>query len=138
LKSLITKTAGVVDVLRAALEPLAGRISMALLYGSVARGGLSDGAFEKTTTTTTGTFDSEVLGSEIKAANSFAFEADLKKLTYNVRIRVSPYDGRERLKLVRAVEIERSKYGHGDLPTHETPAPVTKMVSVNSVLMPEV
>jgi predicted nucleotidyltransferase len=38
LKSLITKTAGVVDVLRAALEPLAGRISMALLYGSLARG----------------------------------------------------------------------------------------------------
>ena len=38
LKSLITKTAGVVDVLRAALGPLAGRISMALLYGSLARG----------------------------------------------------------------------------------------------------
>lgn len=37
LKSLITKTAGVVDVLRAVLEPLAGRISMALLYGSLAR-----------------------------------------------------------------------------------------------------
>jgi len=39
LKSLITKTAGVVDVLRAALEPLAGRISIAFLYGSLARGG---------------------------------------------------------------------------------------------------
>jgi len=39
LKSLITKTAGVVDVLRAVLEPLAGRISIALLYGSLARGG---------------------------------------------------------------------------------------------------
>jgi len=39
LKSLITKTAGVVDVLRAALGPLAGRISSALLYGSLARGG---------------------------------------------------------------------------------------------------
>jgi len=39
LKSLITKTAGIVDVLRAALAPLAGRLSMALLYGSVARGG---------------------------------------------------------------------------------------------------
>jgi len=38
LKSLITKTAGVVDVLRAALEPLAGRISIALLYGSLACG----------------------------------------------------------------------------------------------------
>lgn len=38
LKSLITKTAGIVDVLRAALEPLAGRISIALLYGSLARG----------------------------------------------------------------------------------------------------
>jgi len=38
LKSLITKTAGIVDVLRAALEPLAGHISIALLYGSVARG----------------------------------------------------------------------------------------------------
>jgi predicted nucleotidyltransferase len=37
LKSLITKTAGVVDVLRAALGPLVGRISLALLYGSVAR-----------------------------------------------------------------------------------------------------
>jgi predicted nucleotidyltransferase len=38
LKSLVTKTAGVGDVLRAALEPLAGRISIALLYGSLARG----------------------------------------------------------------------------------------------------
>jgi predicted nucleotidyltransferase len=38
LKSLITKTAGVVDVLRTALEPLGGRISIALLYGSLARG----------------------------------------------------------------------------------------------------
>jgi predicted nucleotidyltransferase len=38
LKSLITKTAGVVDVLRAALEPLGGSLSFALLYGSVARG----------------------------------------------------------------------------------------------------
>jgi predicted nucleotidyltransferase len=38
LKSLITKTAGVVDALRAALGPLSGRISMALLYGSLARG----------------------------------------------------------------------------------------------------
>lgn len=38
LKSLVTKTAGVADVLQAALEPLAGRISIALLYGSLARG----------------------------------------------------------------------------------------------------
>ena len=38
LKSLITKTAGIVDVLRTVLEPLAGRISIALLYGSFARG----------------------------------------------------------------------------------------------------
>ena len=38
LKSVITKTAGVVDVLREALAPLAGRISIALVYGSLARG----------------------------------------------------------------------------------------------------
>jgi uncharacterized protein len=38
LKSVITKTAGVVDVLREALAPLAGRISSALVYGSLARG----------------------------------------------------------------------------------------------------
>ncbi len=38
LKSLITKTAGVGDVLRAALGPLAGRIAVAFLYGSLARG----------------------------------------------------------------------------------------------------
>lgn len=38
LKSLITKTAGAVDVLRAALEPLGPYLSLALLYGSVARG----------------------------------------------------------------------------------------------------
>ena len=38
LKSLITKTAGVGDVLRAALGPLAGRILVAFLYGSFARG----------------------------------------------------------------------------------------------------
>ncbi len=38
LKSVITKTAGVVDVLRESLAPLAGRLSIALVYGSVARG----------------------------------------------------------------------------------------------------
>lgn len=38
LKSLITKTAGAGDVLREVLEPLGGRLSFALLYGSVARG----------------------------------------------------------------------------------------------------
>jgi predicted nucleotidyltransferase len=38
LKSIITKTAGIVDVLREALAPLAGRIFIALVYGSLARG----------------------------------------------------------------------------------------------------
>lgn len=38
LKSVITKTAGIVDVLRESLAPLAGRISLALVYGSLARG----------------------------------------------------------------------------------------------------
>jgi predicted nucleotidyltransferase len=38
MKSLITKTAGVVDVLREALITLGGRLSLALLYGSVAQG----------------------------------------------------------------------------------------------------
>lgn len=38
LKSLITKTAGAVDVLRGVLNPLSGSLSFALLYGSVARG----------------------------------------------------------------------------------------------------
>ncbi|MFZ5539037.1 MAG: nucleotidyltransferase domain-containing protein [Pseudomonadota bacterium] len=38
LKSLISKTAGIADVLRAALEPFARRIQAAFVYGSVARG----------------------------------------------------------------------------------------------------
>ena len=38
LKSLITKTAGVSDTLRAALAPVKDRINIALIYGSVARG----------------------------------------------------------------------------------------------------
>ncbi len=38
LKSLIVKTAGVADVLREALAPLAASISVAFVYGSVARG----------------------------------------------------------------------------------------------------
>jgi len=37
LKSLLTKTAGVADALRAALGPFAERIRIALVYGSVAR-----------------------------------------------------------------------------------------------------
>ena len=37
LKSLVVKTAGVVDVLRAALAPLADRIMVAFIFGSVAR-----------------------------------------------------------------------------------------------------
>lgn len=38
LKSLVVKTAGVGDVLRAALAPLAERIRVAFIYGSLARG----------------------------------------------------------------------------------------------------
>jgi uncharacterized protein len=38
LRSLLLKTAGVADVLRGALATLAGRIQVAFVYGSVARG----------------------------------------------------------------------------------------------------
>jgi predicted nucleotidyltransferase len=38
LRGLLTKTAGVVDVVRDALEPLAPQIDVAFIYGSVARG----------------------------------------------------------------------------------------------------
>ena len=38
LKCIITKTAGLVDVLRNELEPLASQIEVALVYGSLARG----------------------------------------------------------------------------------------------------
>ncbi len=38
LRSLLLKTAGVADVLREALAPLAARIEVAFVYGSVARG----------------------------------------------------------------------------------------------------
>jgi predicted nucleotidyltransferase len=38
LKSLVMKTAGVGDVLRTALAPLADRIDAAFIYGSIARG----------------------------------------------------------------------------------------------------
>lgn len=38
LRSLIVKTCGVTDLLRAALAPLAARIRVAFVYGSVARG----------------------------------------------------------------------------------------------------
>lgn len=38
LKSLITKTVGVADALRDALAPLADRVSLAFIYGSIARG----------------------------------------------------------------------------------------------------
>ncbi len=38
LRGILKKTAGVADVLRAALAPLSGRISMAFVYGSVASG----------------------------------------------------------------------------------------------------
>lgn len=38
LKSLITKTAGVAETLQSALTPIAGRIIVALVYGSIAKG----------------------------------------------------------------------------------------------------
>lgn len=38
LKSLVVKTAGVTDILRAALAALADRVKIALVYGSIARG----------------------------------------------------------------------------------------------------
>ncbi len=37
LRGLVLKTSGLVDVLRAALQPLAGRIESAFVYGSVAK-----------------------------------------------------------------------------------------------------
>jgi predicted nucleotidyltransferase len=40
LKSIFTKTSGLVDQIRQALLPLADRIAVALVYGSAARGGL--------------------------------------------------------------------------------------------------
>ena len=38
LRSIMTKTVGLADILRAALAPLGDRISVAFIYGSVARG----------------------------------------------------------------------------------------------------
>jgi len=38
LRSILKKTAGVADVLRAALEPLGARVRSAFVYGSIARG----------------------------------------------------------------------------------------------------
>jgi predicted nucleotidyltransferase len=38
LRGLVLKTSGLVDVLRAALAPLAGQIELALVFGSVAKG----------------------------------------------------------------------------------------------------
>jgi len=38
LRGIVRKTVGVVDVLRAALEPLAPRVRAAFVYGSIARG----------------------------------------------------------------------------------------------------
>lgn len=38
LRGILKKTAGVADVLRAALEPLAARVHFAFVYGSIARG----------------------------------------------------------------------------------------------------
>lgn len=38
LRNILKKTAGVADVLRAALEPLAAKIEVAFVYGSIARG----------------------------------------------------------------------------------------------------
>ena len=44
LASILRKTSGVADILAAALEPLAGNIDMAFIYGSVARGQESAGS----------------------------------------------------------------------------------------------
>ena len=39
IKNLVLKTSGISDVLRSALAPLADRIQVAFIYGSIARGG---------------------------------------------------------------------------------------------------
>ncbi len=44
LRSIVAKTFGLVDVLRAALAPLAARIQIAFLFGSVARGSDKSGS----------------------------------------------------------------------------------------------
>lgn len=44
LKALAVKTAGVADVLREALKPLSGRVTVAFVHGSVARGMEKEGS----------------------------------------------------------------------------------------------
>jgi len=44
LRSIVLKTAGVVDVIRECLRPLAGRVRAAFVFGSVARGTLRTGS----------------------------------------------------------------------------------------------
>ena len=44
LRDLVIKTAGVADVLRNALKPLAERIEVAFVYGSVAKGAFTSGS----------------------------------------------------------------------------------------------
>lgn len=44
LRGLAVKTGGIVDVLKEALMPLAGRLRVAFIYGSVARGEEKDGS----------------------------------------------------------------------------------------------
>jgi len=44
LRGIVTKTFGVVDILRVALGPLTAQVQVAFLYGSVARGEISRGS----------------------------------------------------------------------------------------------
>ncbi len=44
LAALLTKTGALVDILRIALEPVAGNVEAAFVYGSAARGGLQSGS----------------------------------------------------------------------------------------------
>jgi hypothetical protein len=70
--------------------------------------------------------------------NAFRLEVDDKNKTYNVWIPVATKLQTQTIKDDTTQVIDRSRYGYGYAPTHETPPPVRKMLAPSALAVPGV
>jgi len=70
--------------------------------------------------------------------NDFSFDVDETSATYNLVVPVRPTHSAKLITKTTKKTIERSKFGYGNAPTHETPPPVVEMIAASTMPFPPV
>jgi hypothetical protein len=116
-------------------NPFTVHVTIADELKTIKKGRFQHDSFENTTTTKKWEQDAPESGN---ARGSYLF-IDTKTRTYTIDFEFLPKSIKNaKLKLTETVEIERSEFGFGGKPTHETlPGPVT-LLRVNTLKIPRV